>query len=121
MKVSDEAVEAVLSELRINREKRRRIQSMSREELQRYVTNLYKIGIEDGTEACYKALMRERERAEESEEVAVDWEDVLNVIAQVKGVGANLITAIDSKLREVFTGGELPFENVDCGVCDEEA
>ena len=101
-RISDECVEAVLKDLVVSREKRRRIQAMSRDELQRYLTNLYKIGVEDGAGACYRALKKEQAKAESVDEVAVDWDDVLNVIAQVQGVGANLVSAIDNKLREVY-------------------
>lgn len=98
-KVSDESVEKVLSELSITREKRRRIQTMNKDELQRYLTNLYKIGVEDGANACYRAVQKEQA---EAESVEVDWEDVLNVISQVAGIAPSMVSAIDTKLREVY-------------------
>ena len=99
--VSDTAVEAVIDELRVTREKRRSIQNMTREQLQRYLVHLYRAGFEAGADAIQKYLEQTVEPAEE-EEVSVAWEDVLAVIAKVKGVGPKTLQAIDKKLREEY-------------------
>ena len=104
--VSDNAVERLMDELTVNRAKRREIQGMSRQDLQRYLVNLYRAGFEDGAEAIQKHLnvIAERKQAQESdvEEVSIGWDEVLGVIADVKGIGPKLIGAIDAKLREVY-------------------
>lgn len=102
--VSEEAVEAVASELIVNREKRRAIQGMTREELQRYLIKIYRSGFEDGADAIHKHLEQRAdiEPEDDIEEVSISWDDVLSVIAEVKGVGPTILKAIDSKLKEVY-------------------
>ena len=48
MRVSEEAVAAVKESLVVSREKRRRIQTMSKDELQGYLVALYREGFERG-------------------------------------------------------------------------
>ena len=104
--VSDAAVEAIIEDLRVTREKRRSIQNMTREQLQRYLVYLYRQGFEAGADAIQKYLEEQREQAEAEampfEEVKLDWEDVLAVIAKVKGIGPKTLQAIDNKLKEEF-------------------
>ena len=99
--VSDAGVEAIIEDLRVTREKRRSIQNMTRDQLQRYLVTLYRAGFEAGADAIQKYLEQTVEPAEE-EEVSVAWEDVLAVIAKVKGVGPKTPQAIDKKLREEY-------------------
>lgn len=99
--VSDAGVEAIIEDLRVTREKRRSIQNMTRDQLQRYLVTLYRAGFEAGADAIQKYLEQTVEPAEE-EEVSVAWEDVLAVIAKVKGVGPKTLQAIDKKLREEY-------------------
>lgn len=104
--VSDNTIEQLARELNVNWALRREIQGMSREELQRYLVNLYLVGFEDGAAAIQKHLnvIAERKQAKEAdvEEVSIGWDEVLGVIADVKGIGPKLLEAIDSKLREVY-------------------
>lgn len=100
--VSDSAVEKILAELTMSREKRRAIQTMSRDELQRYVVNVYRAGFEDGAEAVQKRLEQARAFTDEEEEVTVEWADVLSAIAEIKGIGPKLLQEIDTKLREKY-------------------
>ena len=101
--VSDAAVEAVIADLKVTREKRRAIQSMNRDELQRYLVHLYRAGFEAGADAIQKHLAALSHADDEGvEEVTVCWEDVLNVIADVKGIGPKLLGEIDKKLREEY-------------------
>lgn len=101
--VSDAAVEAIVSELRVTREKRRDIQHMTRDQLQRYLVYLYRAGFEAGADAIQKHLAALSHAEDEGvEEVTVGWEDVLNVIADVKGIGPKLLGEIDKKLREEY-------------------
>ncbi|MBQ6232827.1 MAG: hypothetical protein IJJ80_04910 [Clostridia bacterium] len=104
--VSDEAAEAVVAELKVTREKRRGIQSMTQEQLQRYLVYLYRQGFEAGADAIQQHLEMIHEQAEEEalpfEDVQVAWEDVLAVIAQVKGIGPKMLEKIDSKLKETY-------------------
>ena len=99
--VSDAAVEAIVSELRVTREKRRDIQHMTRDQLQRYLVYLYRAGFEAGADAIQKHLATLNQE-DDAEEVSVSWEDVLNVIADVKGIGPKLLGEIDRKLREEY-------------------
>ena len=103
--VSEAAVESIISELTINRDKRRAIQGMSRDELQRYIVNIYRRGFEDGAEAVQKRLEAEkdfRQIGSETEEVTVEWSDVLEAIAEIKGIGPKMLQEIDAKLREKY-------------------
>ena len=104
--VSDAAVEAVLADLRVTREKRRAIQNMTKEQLQRYLVNLYRQGYEAGADAIREYLEETHAQAEADtmpfEEIKLDWEDVLSVIATVKGIGPKMLAAIDRKLREEY-------------------
>lgn len=101
--VSDDAVNAVIEELKMSREKRRSIQSMNKDELQRYLVHLYREGFEDGAEAVQKHLAALSHAEDEGvEEVSVGWEDVLAVIADVKGMTNSMLDAIDKKLKEVY-------------------
>ncbi len=99
MKVTEEAVQRVLSEMVVNREKRRQIQKMTTEELKRYLVRIYRMGFDDGADACEQAARKE---AEETEEVKVDWGDVLKLIGEVKGIGPKMLDAIDQKMKEVI-------------------
>lgn len=98
-RVSEEAVSKVVSEMVVNREKRRQIQKMTTEELKRYLVRIYRMGFEDGADACEQAARKE---AEETEEVKVDWGDVLRIIGEVKGIGPKMLDAIDQKMKEVM-------------------
>lgn len=102
--VSDAAVEAIIADIVVNREKRRAIQAMSKGELQRYLVHLYRAGFENGADAIQKHLEQKavQEQEGDMEEVSIGWEDVLEVIAQVKGIGPKMLQAIDSKLKEVY-------------------
>lgn len=99
MDISEVVVKETAEALNITRERRRKIQAMSKQELQMYLTQIYKYGFVDGANACEKAV----EEVKETEEaVEVDWEDVLSVIASVKGIGNTLLQEIDRKLRATF-------------------
>lgn len=98
-RVSEAAVARVMAELTMNREKRREIQKLTTEELKRYLVRIYRLGFEDGADACEQAAKME---AEQTEEVKADWDDVLRVIAEVKGIGPKILGAIDEKMREAF-------------------
>ena len=101
--VSDAAVEAIVSDLRVTREKRRDIQHMTREQLQRYLVYLYRAGFEAGADAIQKHLAALSHADDEGvEEVSVSWDDVLFVIADVKGIGPKMLQKIDEKLRETY-------------------
>ena len=70
---------------------------------------VYKHGFEDGLDAVQKAVEDNVTAAKaamqieaDTEEVKVDWEDVLNVIATVKGVSGDMLQDIDRTLKEAF-------------------
>lgn len=99
MFVSDEVVNKVSEELIITRQKRREIQKLSTKDLTRYIVRIYRLGFEDGAESCEKAM---QEKACEDEEVKADWDDVLRIIGEVKGIGQKRLADIDKKMREAF-------------------
>lgn len=92
MRVSEEAVAKAIAELVISREQRRTIQKMNASEMMTYLVGVYRSGFEDGAEAMYQQS--------QEDEVKADWEDVLSLIGEVKGVGAKLLRAIDEHVRE---------------------
>lgn len=101
--VSEKAVQEAIEGIVVNREKRRDIQRMTAREMTAYLVRLYRAGFEDGADAIQKHL---EERVPEDEipfdEVKIGWEDVLEVISEVRGIGAKTIRKIDEKLREVY-------------------
>ena len=103
-RVSPDAEELALKDLNVTREKRRRIQAMTKDELQRYLVHLYRGGFEDGVNAVQERLADEADIEPEDDvtEVQVGWEDVLKVIGEVKGVGPKTLAAIDQKLKEAY-------------------
>lgn len=98
--VSEKAVQEAIEGIVVNREKRRVIQRMTANELTEYLVRLYRHGFEDGADAI-QCLLEDRV-PEDEEEVSVAWDDVLAVIAEVRGIGAKTIQKIDQKLREVY-------------------
>lgn len=101
---SDEAVERIAKDIVVNRQKRREIQSMTKDELQRYLISVYRYGFESGAEAIEKHLAEKAkiDTEDDTEEISIGWEDVLEVIATVKGIGPKMIRAIDDKLKEAY-------------------
>lgn len=85
MRVSDQAVQEVAEKLVISRERRREIQKMSAQDLTRYVTEIYRLGFEDGLG---------------EDEVRIDWDDVLALICEV--AGPEIAAEVDRKLKEVY-------------------
>lgn len=102
--VKPEDFDAVVAGLVITREKRRDLQKMSREELQRWVINLYKVAFEDGIKEIERRF--EIKFVEEDElpfaETTIYWEDVMATIAEVKGVGPKILAKIDKKVKETY-------------------
>ena len=94
MRVSEEAVARAIEELVISREQRSSIQKMNSSEMTTYLVGVYRSGFEDGAEAMFQ-----QSQAEVSDEVKRDWEDVLAMIGEVKGVGPKLLSTIDEYVR----------------------
>ena len=99
MRVSEEAVAKVISELVINRDKRRTIQKMSAPEMTTYLVGVYRSGFEDGAEGMAQQ-MQVTGQVQDPDEIKRDWEDILSLIGEVKGVGPKLLKAIDEHVRE---------------------
>lgn len=91
--VSDRAFEAVLKENLLTREQFRTMKGYDKKQMERHIASIYRSGFEDG----YKAA-----EDKPSDELNVEWSDILQRIAEVKGVGGKLLTAIDQHIREVF-------------------
>ena len=104
--VRPEDFDAAVAGLVITRERRREIQKKSRDELQFWVINLYKAAFEDGINEIEHLFEIRYEEADAEampfEEISVSWEDVLAVIAEVKGVGPKILAGIDKKLKEKY-------------------
>lgn len=104
--VRPEDFDAAVAGLVITRERRREIQKMSRDELQTWVINFYKAAFEDGINQIERLFEIRYEEADAEampfEEISVSWEDVLAVIAEVKGVGPKILAGIDKKLKEKY-------------------
>ena len=108
MKISDESFERVLADgSLINREKHRAIRQFDRKQMERYIASIYRSGSEDGITAVQEAMKTEAAAKHsdpdlEYDEVQVGWEDVMRLIAEVKGTTPELLKAIDERLRGEF-------------------
>lgn len=104
--VSSNAVDNALQSggLNLSREKWRRLKSFSRDDFLRYIVEIYKEGFQAGCDAVTDRIKVEHVESydPETEEVQIDWQDILDLIGEVKGIGPKLKTAIDEKLREVY-------------------
>lgn len=97
MRVSDEAFESVLHGGLLTREQYRKIKSYSRQQMERWAASIYKTGLEDMAKALEEKVEQEAE-----DESKADWEDVLRIIGEVKGIGAKRLEEIDRKVREAM-------------------
>ena len=90
--------------LTLTREKWRRLKNASKEDMLRYILVVYKEGFQAGCDAVTDRIKAEHVEAfdPDTEEVQIDWQDILDLIGEVKGIGPKLKTAIDEKLREVY-------------------
>lgn len=107
MKVSEEAFEAAVNGGLLSREKHRAIKGFDRKQMERYIASIYRSGFEDGAEACENAIRQEAASKhsnpdDEYEEVKADWDDVLRLIGEVRGMTPKLLKDIDTKLKECF-------------------
>lgn len=104
--VSENAVEVALRSeaLSLPREKWRRLKNASREDFLRYIVMVYKEGFQAGCDAITDRIKADHVESydPDTEEVQIDWQDILDLIGEVKGIGPKLKTAIDEKLREVY-------------------
>ena len=96
--VSEKAVQEAIEGIVVNREKRRDIQRMTAKEMTEYLVRLYRSGFEDGADA----IQRHLEDTVDEDEVSISWDDVLKVIADVRGIGEKTVRKIDERLREVY-------------------
>jgi hypothetical protein len=88
MLISDSAVAKVMGEAVLTRDNWKRLQHMSREEMQRYLVAYYRTAFEDGANAVAT--------------IEVPWDRILEVISNVKGVGPALLQRIDEAVRGEF-------------------
>ena len=104
--VSDSAVDNALNsgELNLSREKWRKLKNFSREDFLRYIVSIYRDGFQAGCDAITEKIKADRVEAydPETEEVQIDWQDILDLIGEVKGIGPKLKAAIDEKMKEVY-------------------
>lgn len=94
-RVSDEAFAEATRGSLLTREQYRIIKGYSRRELELYIASVYRSGF-DG---CAEAMQR---RTEETEEVKRDWEDVLQIIAGVRGITPEMLEEIDRRVKEAI-------------------
>ena len=68
--------------------------------------NLYKAAFEDGIKEIERRFDIKFVEAAEDDlpfaEITVEWEEVLETIAEVKGVGPKILANIDKKLKEKY-------------------
>lgn len=107
MKVSEEAFEAAVNGGLLSREKHRAIKGFDRKQMERYIASIYRSGFEDGCNAIYDSVQAEAAAKhsnpeDEYEEVKADWDDVLRLIGEVRGMTPTLLKDIDTKLKECF-------------------
>ena len=104
--VCEEAVTNALNSgvLNISREKWRKIKSFTREEFLRYIVSVYRDGFQDGMDAVTGKIKADHVEAYDldTEEVQIDWEDILRLIGEVEGVTPEILAKIDKKLKEVY-------------------
>lgn len=97
MRVSEEAFESVLHGGLLTREQYRKIKNYNRQQMERWTASIYKTGLEDMAKALEEKVEQEAE-----DESKADWEDVLRIIGEVKGIGAKRLEEIDRKVREAM-------------------
>lgn len=104
--VTDQAVDNALNSgvLNITRDKWRKLKNFSREEFLRYIVSIYRDGFQAGCDAVTNKIKADYVESydPETEEVQVNWEDILALIAEVKGVSPEILSEIDKKMKEVY-------------------
>lgn len=96
-RVSDEAFAEATRGSLLTRDQYRKIKGYSRQQMERWAASIYKTGLEDMAKALEEKVEQEAE-----EETKADWEDILRIIGEVKGIGAKKLEEIDRKVREAM-------------------
>lgn len=100
-RVSDEAFAEATRGSLLTRDQYRKIKGYNRRELELYIASVYRSGFDGCAEAMQKKVEAEAQTEEETEEVKRDWEDVLRMIAEVRGMTPEMLTEIDERMRAV--------------------
>lgn len=103
--VSPDAEKDALSNGRImTRQRAREIKRLNVDQLNAWAVHIYGEGFRHGCDAVQDALEEQTDVEAEDDvtEVSVGWEEVLEVIGKVKGIGPKTLAAIDEKLRSEF-------------------
>lgn len=99
-RVSDEAFAEATKGSLLTRDQYRTIKGYNKREMELYMASIYRSGFDGCAEAMQKRA-EEAAEAEETEEVKRDWEDVLRMIAEVRGMTPEMLTEIDERMRAV--------------------
>ena len=105
IKVSDTAEADALANGRLlTREAARAVKRLSVDELNAWAVHIYGEGFRHGCDAVQDALSEEAEIEAEDDvtEVSVGWEEVLEVIGKVRGIGPKTLAEIDKALKEKY-------------------
>lgn len=105
IRVSPDAEKLALADGRIlTREAARKVKRMTTDELNVWAVHIYGEGFRSGCDAVQDALEEQADVETEDDvtEVSVGWEDVLEVIGKVRGIGPKTLAAIDQRLREAY-------------------
>jgi hypothetical protein len=105
IRVSPDAESEVLKDGRIlTREKARAVKRMSVDELNAWAVSIYGSGFRNGVDAVQDALEEQADVEAEDDvtEVSVGWEEVLEVIGKVRGIGPKTLAEIDKALKEKY-------------------
>ena len=78
----------------VTREVYKSVKKFDRNQFNRFCTDLYKFGYEDGAEAAMNSV------------VGVDVEKVLDAIASTKGIGPKKLAEIHASIEAAFGGGK---------------
>lgn len=86
-----------------SRESYKRIKGFNHKDLDEWLVGFYKQAFLDGANAVEKALTEEHEKEQELMpfEPEMAWDDVMDVIRKVKGVGPKMAQAIEEAVMEV--------------------
>ena len=88
----------------LTRESARRVKRMTTDELNVWAVHIYGEGFRSGCDAVQDALEQEADVEAEDDvtEVSVGWEEVLEVIGKVRGIGPKTLAEIDKALKEKY-------------------
>lgn len=88
----------------LTREAARRVKRMTTDELNVWAVHIFGEGFRSGCDAVQDELEQEADVEAEDDvtEVSVGWDEVLEVIGKVRGIGPKTLAEIDKALKEKY-------------------